>query len=175
MHKINGLCSAFLWKEKVEVSTGAKVSWFYISFPKSEGGIGIRNMEILNETCALKLIWMLFFRAGSIWVAWIRNKYLSTSPFWALNEKNYYAYAWMFRKILKLCPKALRFLSIKIGNGDSVFFWWDPWTLFGSLYHFLGLDDPSRLGIPLVSTVADLKIADGWALPPIKTERQVTL
>ncbi|CAH8263184.1 unnamed protein product [Arabidopsis lyrata] len=172
--RINGLCSAFLWRGKVDSPSGAKVSWYNICFPKLEGGLGLRQIGSWNETCALKLFWMLFFRAGSFWVAWIRSKYLSTSPLWALNEKNV-TYSWIFRKLLKLRPKALKFFSINIGNGDSTFFWWDPWTPFGPLYHFLGSDGPTRLGIPLFSTVAELRNEDGWSLPHARTERQVLL
>ncbi|KAG7552176.1 hypothetical protein ISN45_Aa06g027810 [Arabidopsis thaliana x Arabidopsis arenosa] len=172
--KINSLCSSFLWHGKAGIASGAKVAWHDICFPKKEGGLGLRHIGSWIETCALKLIWMLFFRAGSLWVAWIREKYLSLSSFWALNANNY-AYSWIFRRLLKLRPKALKFLSIKIGNGDSTFFWWDPWTPYGSLYHFLGADGPSRLGIPLLSTVAEVWNVDGWSLSNARTERQVLL
>ena len=172
--KINSLLSSFFWHGTIGISTGAKVSWHHISFPKSEGGLGIRNFYSWNQTCGLKLIWMLFFRSGSIWVAWIRRRYLSTSPFWALNEKNY-SFSWIFRKLLKLRPLALRFLSISIGNGDSSFFWWDPWTPFGPLYLYLGEDGPSRLGIPLFATVSELYSGSGWSLPPARTTRQLNL
>ncbi|XP_020866212.1 uncharacterized protein LOC110224467 [Arabidopsis lyrata subsp. lyrata] len=78
-------------------------------------------------------------------------------------------------KLLKLRHKALKFFSINIGNGDSTSFWWEPWTPFGSLYHFLGSDGLTHLGIPLFSTVAELRINDGWSLPNARTERQVLL
>ncbi|XP_019087294.1 PREDICTED: uncharacterized protein LOC109127222 [Camelina sativa] len=104
--RINSLCSSFLWRGKIDSPSGVKVSWYDICFPKLEGGLGLRNIGSWNETCALKLIWMLFFRAGSLWVAWIRSKYFSKSPLWALNEKNI-AYSWNFRKLLKLHPLAL--------------------------------------------------------------------
>ena len=172
--KINSLCSSFLWHGKTDIASGAKVAWHDVCFPKKEGGLGLRHIGSWIDTCALKLIWMMFFRAGSLWVAWIRQKYLSISSFWALNATNY-AYSWIFRRLLKLRPKALQFLSIKIGNGDSTFFWWDPWTPYGSLYHFLGVDGPSRLGIPLFSTVAEVWNVDGWSLPNGRTERQVLL
>ncbi|XP_010513296.1 PREDICTED: uncharacterized protein LOC104789266 [Camelina sativa] len=174
IRRINGLCSSFLWHGKVDIPSGAKVSWYDICFPKLEGGLGLRHIGTWNETCALKLFWLLFFRAGSLWVAWIRSKYLSTFPLWALNENNA-AYSWNFRKLLKLRPKALKFLSINIGDGDSTFFWWDPWTPFGPLYQFLGSDGPSHIGIPLFSTVAELRNADGWSLPNARSERQVLL
>ncbi|CAL9247780.1 unnamed protein product [Arabidopsis halleri] len=45
----------------------------------------------------------------------------------------------------------------------------------GSLYHFLGAYGPSRLGISLLSTVAEVWNVDGWSLPNARTERQVLL
>ncbi|CAA7052246.1 unnamed protein product [Microthlaspi erraticum] len=172
--KINSLSSSFLWHGKTGLSSAAKVAWKTISSPKAEGGLGLRDIASWNNASALKLIWMLFFRAGSIWVAWIRRRYLSNASFWALNDKNY-SYSWMFRKILKLRQKAIQFLRIKIGNGDSTFFWWDPWTPFGSLSAYLGEDGPSRLGIPLNATVSDVWSGNGWTLPPARTDRQVNL
>ncbi|XP_010424522.1 PREDICTED: uncharacterized protein LOC104709645 [Camelina sativa] len=118
---------------------GAKVAWADLCYPKREGGL------------------------GSIWVAWIRSKYLSTTTFWALNE-NSSSVSWMFRKLLKLRHKAINFLRIKVGTWEDTFFWWDPWTPFGSLIHFLGADAPRRLGIPIFSLVSDYKSGANWIL-----------
>ncbi|CAA7057486.1 unnamed protein product [Microthlaspi erraticum] len=172
--KINSLSSAFFWHDSTDTARGAKVSWFDISFPKKEGGLGLRNLKTWNETCALKLIWMLFFRAGSIWVAWIRHKYLSHSPFWALNGKNY-EFSWMFRQILKLRGKANPLIRNLIGNGDDTFFWWDPWTPYGPLIYYIGCEGPASMGIPLFSTVSELITTQGWTLPPPRSEKQLNL
>lgn len=88
MNKITSLCSSFLWHDTIGFSTGAKVSWEELSILKAEGGLGLRNIINWNETCILKLLWMIFFRLGSLWVAWIINKYISSASFWELNEKN---------------------------------------------------------------------------------------
>lgn len=172
MRKINSLCSSFLWHGTIGISTGAKVAWEDLSTPKNEGGLGLRDLKVCNETCILKLLWMIFFKSGSLWVAWIRNRYISSSSFWALNERNY-TYSWIFRKILSLRPKALRFLKIQVCSGDSTFFWWDPWTPFGPLADFL--DSDGTLGIPISSTVADLKTDEGWLLPNARSDKQVQL
>ncbi|XP_018435547.2 uncharacterized protein LOC108807802 [Raphanus sativus] len=171
---INSLCSSFLWHGTIGISTGAKVAWKDICTPKKEGGLGIRNIVTWSDTCALKLIWMLFFRAGSIWVAWIRQRYLSTGPFWSLNEKNC-SYSWMFRRLLKLRSKALEFIRISIGRGDITFFWWDPWTPFGSLYTYLGQDGPTRLGVPLFALVSEVWNGSSWSLPAARSGRQLEL
>ncbi|CAA7020346.1 unnamed protein product [Microthlaspi erraticum] len=174
IRKINILSSSFLWHGKTGIASGAKVAWNSLCFPKEEGGLGLKDISSWNNACLLKLIWLLFFRAGSIWVAWIRRRYLTQSSFWALNDRNP-SFSWMFRKILKLRAKAIQFFSIKVGRGDSTFFWWDPWTPFGSLHAFLGAYGPSRLGIPLSATVSDVWNGSGWNLPPARTERQVLL
>ncbi|CAA7061592.1 unnamed protein product [Microthlaspi erraticum] len=174
IRKINSMSSAFFWHGSTDSARGAKVSWHDISFPKKEGGLGLRNLKTWNDTCGLKLIWMLFFRAGSIWVAWIRQKYLSHSPFWALNGKNS-GFSWMFRQILKLRVKASSLIRTVIGNGDDTFFWWDPWTPYGPLIHYIGGDGPYAMGIPLFSTVSELKTTQGWKLPPPRSEKQLNL
>lgn len=112
------------------------------------------------------------FRSGSLWVAWMRNRYISSSSFWALNEKNY-SYSWIFRKILGLRSKAQLFLKIKVCNGHATFFWWDPWTPFGPLLEFLASE--SHMGIPMSSTISDLKSDHGWNLPNARSEKQAQL
>ncbi|CAA7058554.1 unnamed protein product [Microthlaspi erraticum] len=77
--------------------------------------------------------------------------------------------------MLKLRQKALQFLKVRVGRGDSTFFWWDPWTPFGPLHAFLGEDGPSRLGIPTSATVSDIWNGSGWTLPHARSERQVLL
>ncbi|VVA98521.1 unnamed protein product [Arabis nemorensis] len=62
-----------------------------------------------------------------------------------------------------------------LGNGDDTFFWWDPWTPFGPLIHYLGQDGPSLLGIPLFSTVRELTSNEGWSLPHPRSEKQISL
>ncbi|CAN6857848.1 unnamed protein product, partial [Brassica oleracea] len=117
---------------------------------------------------------MLFFRAGSIWVAWMRQRYLNIASFWSLNEKNY-TYSWMFRRLLKLRPKALDFIIISIGRGEDTYFWWDPWTPFGPLYSYLGQDGPTLLGIPLFALVSDVWNGSSWSFSAARSNRQLQL
>uniref|UniRef100_A0A0D3BFV6 Reverse transcriptase zinc-binding domain-containing protein n=1 Tax=Brassica oleracea var. oleracea TaxID=109376 RepID=A0A0D3BFV6_BRAOL len=81
----------------------------------------------------------------------------------------------MFRKIFGMRPKALPFLKISVRNGDSTFFWWDPWTPFGPLFTYLASDGPSLLGIPIDATVADLRTTSGWLLPNARSDKQLLL
>ena len=44
LRKINQMCASFLWKGKKQSSRGARVSWEAICFPKSEGGLGLKEL-----------------------------------------------------------------------------------------------------------------------------------
>lgn len=66
-------------------------------------------------------------------------------------------------------------LRIIIGNGEDTFFWWDPWTPFGSLIHFLGQEGPANLGIHLFSLVKDVLFPACWCLPPARSDLQLQL
>lgn len=142
--------------------------------PKNEGGLGIRSLSSWNTVFGIKLIWMLYFRAGSIWVAWVRNKYLSSSSFWSLNSRNY-SIAWTFRRLLKLRPIALPFLRIVVRKGEETLSWFDPWTPFGALIDYLWSSGPADLGISLDSLVSSITQGSSWILRPTRSERQVNL
>lgn len=171
---INNISSIFLWHGSLDNSSSAKVSWNSHCFPKEEGGLEIRSLSSWNETCGLKLIWMLLFRGGSIWVAWMRHRYFNRQSFWALNETNF-SFSWTFRKILKLRTRAMSFFSVHIGNGEDSYFWWDPWTPYGPLIHHLGPSGPSSLGIPQSTLVCEKFNSSGWDLPPARSELHVGL
>ncbi|XP_018488189.1 uncharacterized protein LOC108858819 [Raphanus sativus] len=78
-------------------------------------------------------------------------------------------------RLLKLRSKAIEFIRISIGNGEATYFWWDPWTPFGSLYSYLGQDGPTRLGVPLFALVSDVWNGNSWSLPEARSNCQLDL
>ena len=164
---IQSLLSSFLWHGNLDDSS-AKVAWDSICFPKSEGVLGIRSLSSWNTVFGIKLIWMLYFSVGSIWVAWVRDKYLSSGSFWSLNS-----ISWTFQRLLKLRPIALSLLHIVVRGGGETLFWFDPWTPFGALIDYLGPSGPADLGIPRDSLVSFITQGFSWILRPARSERQV--
>lgn len=137
--RINSLCGVFLWRGDIEERHTARVSWEAVTKPKKEGGLGIKNLAIWNNACCLKLIWMLFFQAGSVWVAWFKEEILdgSLSNLWvtAPNRRN------------------------------STRFWTDNWSSYGSLRSYLASPGGSSLGISMQATVASLFRNNNWMIP----------
>ncbi|GKU92629.1 hypothetical protein SLEP1_g6336 [Rubroshorea leprosula] len=71
--EIERLCNAFLWNNSTDSAKGAKVCWQSVCFPKQEGGLGLKSLSHWNMACILRFIWMIFAKAGSIWVAWVKE------------------------------------------------------------------------------------------------------
>lgn len=115
--EINSLCGTYLWKESLEGHHTARVSWEEVTHSKQEGGLGIRDLITWNKACALKLVWLLFFRPGSIWVAWFKREVLANnlSNFWTLHEKQ--KYFWMVNRLIRLRDLIYHWIILKVGNG----------------------------------------------------------
>uniref|UniRef100_A0A6N2M2M8 Reverse transcriptase domain-containing protein n=1 Tax=Salix viminalis TaxID=40686 RepID=A0A6N2M2M8_SALVM len=57
--KIESMLSAFLWKGSSLQTTGAKVAWSSLCYPKAEGGLGLKRVKIWNRAAMTKHIWHL--------------------------------------------------------------------------------------------------------------------
>lgn len=141
------MCGVFLWQGNIESHHSARVSWENVSKPKTEGGLGIMDLTLWNKACCLKFIWLLFFQAGSVWVAWFREEVLQG------NLSN-----------LWITAPQRRFSSR---------FWSDNWSIHGNMRDFLQLGNTSSLGIQDMATLASLYSDGTWRLPPARSERQV--
>ncbi|XP_056842915.1 uncharacterized protein LOC130495531 [Raphanus sativus] len=172
---INSLCGAYLWKGTTEGHHSACVAWETITLAKCEGGLGVRDLIHWNKACLIKLIWLLFFRAGSIWVAWFIKEILSgnISNFWILREKQTHSYT--VKKLLRCRDVVFDWIKVKLGDGSNTLFWFANWSPFGCLKAFLKLPPASTLGTRLHATVADINRRGNWSLPSPRSEEQLQL
>ena len=113
------MCASFLWKGKENTAKGAKVQWKYICHPKSEGGLGLKDILSWNEACIMQNIWAIISRAVSIWIAWIHAYVLKGRDFW--NVQGAMNSSWSWKKILKLREKALKFVKWTVGEAKWEF------------------------------------------------------
>ena len=54
--KVNQLCAGFFWKGKEGSAKGARVKWKDICYPKSEGGLGLKDLFSWNQACIMQNI-----------------------------------------------------------------------------------------------------------------------
>ena len=117
---------------------------------------------------------MLFFKAGSVWVAWFREKVLKGSihNYWTTKPST--SNSWLANKLLKLKSVVFPLIKLRLEDGLTARFWHDNWTPFGSLATALN-SSVSRLGIPENATVASLFRRGAWRLPAARSESQLLL
>lgn len=150
--KLEQICTAFVWNGDTSHARGAKVSWATICTPKPAGGLGLRRLAGVINVFGLKLIWLLFSKHDSLWIAWvksnlIRNKLFRTSDFQNCGS-------WIWRQMLKLHVIARPRVLCHVESGHDAYFWIDNWTGTGPLIDLAGELGPMVTGIPLSSSVA---------------------
>jgi hypothetical protein len=74
----------FLWNGKDGEAAKAIVAWADVCYPKKEGGLGLKRLEVWNKTSMLRHIWSIFARSGSLWVAWIKDNLLKHKSLWSV-------------------------------------------------------------------------------------------
>ncbi|PNX75251.1 ribonuclease H, partial [Trifolium pratense] len=62
----------FIWGDSESGRKFHAVSWEKVTTPKWMGGLGLRNMEYMNQACLIKLGWKLFSGADDYWCQILR-------------------------------------------------------------------------------------------------------
>jgi len=72
--KITSLLRSLLGKGCELASGGVKMAWENICLPKEEGGLGVKNIQVLNRATMVKHIWAICTNLRhSIWSSWIHS------------------------------------------------------------------------------------------------------
>lgn len=162
--RINSLCGVFLWRWNIEEHHTARVSWEVVTKRKEEGGLGVKNLTHWNKACILKLIWLLFFQAGSVWVAWFTDTMLDGHlyNFWSLkpSPRN----SWLVNKIIKMRGAVYDWIKMRVGNGITCRFWTDNWSPFGCLKTYLSNDSNYSLRVAEDAVLSSLQRNGSWKL-----------
>ncbi|KAL0354346.1 UNVERIFIED_CONTAM: hypothetical protein Sangu_1015900 [Sesamum angustifolium] len=99
--------------------------------PIEEGGLGIKDILALNRALMSKHLWAVIKQdRTSIWVDWIIQVRLRDCSIWTVKENKG---AWVWRKMLSFRQSLMSHIHYRVGNGDSVSLWHDPWHSLGPL------------------------------------------
>lgn len=70
---VESLWCRFLWYGNITSRAAARISWENFCLPRSEGGFGLRDVQLWNKTLLLKLIWLLHDENVSLWIYGVSN------------------------------------------------------------------------------------------------------
>jgi len=87
--------------------------------------LGIKKLEEWNRAAIMRHIWSLLAKAGSLWVAWVKENLLKGKSFWQIKVPQ--TCTWSWRKLLKLREEARKVLKFEIGDGRNIHLWVNWW------------------------------------------------
>jgi mannosylglycoprotein endo-beta-mannosidase len=120
------ICRDFIWGSTNQHRKCHLVSWEKICRPKEEGGLGFRNLRILNQAYIHKLAWQMVADPNKLWVQVMRAKYkcgfLSTPN---ITTRSNSSNVW--KAIVKAWEQVKPHLRWVINDGHGTRFWKDCW------------------------------------------------
>lgn len=77
IQKVVGMCRAYLWQSKFPL-----VAWREVCLPKSEGGLGFRDLLTWNFALLARTLWDIHAEKDSLWIKWVHHEYLRNVSIW---------------------------------------------------------------------------------------------
>lgn len=142
-------------------------------YPSKRGGLNCRDLSSWNKACMIKLIWLLFCNAGSLWVAWYTKEVLNgqKSNFWTCRENQ--KHSWLANKLIRLRSTVYQCIKVQVGNGATTKFWTDNWSPYGCLEDILQPTISRRMGIPATATLQEISSNGNWNIQSPRNDNQV--
>lgn len=125
--KLERLMRNFLWGDTVSKRSLHWRSWKKICVPKSEGGLGIRNLKTMNDALLTKWLWRYGEEKSSLWRKIIYEKFGGVEEVWLPKDSKRTCGWGLWRGILNLSALLKNGSKISVGRGSKTNFWNDVW------------------------------------------------
>jgi hypothetical protein len=155
IHKINSIIRNFWWAGvQAENPTNpiAFHSWEDICKPKNQGGLGIRDMELINKSMFINTAWNVITDKNPFLSNILKAKYYPNSSFWTASTAGPRSVFWS--SVLQIKPILQENSIMQIHAGNSSI-WSTPWMPSWSTIH-------DHILLPITNTPLPAKIADLW-------------
>lgn len=160
--KVQSMLAQFIWAGNLSSRCVHKVSWQDCAFPKDEGGLGVKNLAIWNDSAILFQLWRVVTHEDSLWISWLYMYELRDKGFWTMNIPA--KCSWTWKKILQLRNLALRFISYSPGEQSRFLLWHDPWLQGKPLLQVFDSSIVSALESTSLASVGSIQSEGGWHL-----------
>ncbi|CAI8601464.1 unnamed protein product [Vicia faba] len=131
------------------------VSWYTITKPKEEGGLGLRKLDICNRACFMKLVWKLHSNKEELWCNVLRNKYRVSN----INNHSFKSsYSKLWRDIVKTDHMMCNIGNWCVGNGETIQAWTDYWIEPGVIISELDVGIPDEIFLARVCDLIIMKV-----------------
>ncbi|KAH1230119.1 TNF receptor-associated factor 1b [Glycine max] len=128
--KLESLQRNFMWGDNHHHKKISWVKWEVVCLPKSEGGLGIKNLSKFNAALRGKWIWDLVSNHNQLWGRVLISKYGGWSDLKWGRDKGWQSQWWKDLRKLFHQPDfniIQQNMAWKVGCGDQIKFWQDTW------------------------------------------------
>lgn len=133
MKRLDSLRMNFFWEGNSEKNKIHLVNWESCLTSKKNGGAGIKNMKIPNQSLMMKWIWNFNSHDQPLRKKVIREKY-GLDGRWNTKVSNSPYGVNLWKSTRNLWPKLLTKTMFSIGNGKKVDLWNDKWIEQGQIF-----------------------------------------
>ena len=116
----------FLWGGVNGGNKAHLVKW-KVCADKEKGGLGLRKLVCLNKVLLGKWIWMFARAKEELWKKVLEAKYGQEDFGWRTRKANGVFGVGVWKKILKESDWCWENMAFKVGKGNKIRFWTDPW------------------------------------------------
>ena len=101
------------------------VRWEELCKPKGEGGIGFKDLALFNDALLAKQAWQLLQNKNSLLYRVFKPRFFPNGTILEAPQSQTGSYAW--RSLLKRRDVLMEGLRWRVGDGESINVWRDPW------------------------------------------------
>jgi hypothetical protein len=123
--QISTMVCRWWWAQNEEENKVHWLSWEVLSKTKREGGLGFRDLHGFNMAMLARQAWRMLTNPSSLCARVLKARYFPNVSILEATANNGISYTW--RSILKGCKLLKEGLIWRIGNGEEVNIWNDPW------------------------------------------------
>ncbi|GJU10211.1 RNA-directed DNA polymerase, eukaryota, reverse transcriptase zinc-binding domain protein [Tanacetum coccineum] len=161
--EIETLFKGFLWCNGELTRGKARVAWKEVCKPKDQGGLGLKPLDMWNNTLLIKHLWNIAANKESLWVKWINTVKLKGRSIWDIqcfgND------SWCWKTILSLRKLVMDHIRHKIGNGRNISAWYDRWNDNQALINHISKREVCLAGFNDQSKLCDIVNDNKWKWP----------
>ena len=128
--QISSMIGRYWWSQQEKENKIHWVSWERLTLPKGKGGLGFRDIHVFNLAMLAKQGWRLIQNADSLCARILRAKYFPHGDIMKAKKSGPISYTW--RSITTGFQVLAEGIIWRVGNGEKVNIWADPWIPRGT-------------------------------------------
>lgn len=101
LDQLNSMMRRFLWGKIENDRYMTFIAWHKICAEYEEGGLGVRDLKLFNQSLLIKIVWQLALQQDRLWVKVVRAKYCSREGLWGVSNRSNASPLWRLIQDLK--------------------------------------------------------------------------